>query len=70
VDTVIFSGTGRWNNKPGYTFEVLATDRGEPGWGRDTISVVIKNALGAVVASISGTLDGGNIQSTRLFPRQ
>ena len=28
VQTVRFSGTGRWNGRGGYTFEVLATDQG------------------------------------------
>ena len=31
VDTVTITGTGRWNGRRGYTFEAVATDRGEPG---------------------------------------
>ena len=66
VDTVRFNGTGKWNGRSGYTFEVLATDQGEPGRHRDTFSLVIKDSHGTIVDSVSGALDGGNIQSTRL----
>jgi hypothetical protein len=65
VDSVVFSGTGEWNGVAGYTFEAVATDQGEPGRGKDTITVTIRGAAG-VVATVTGTLDGGNIQSLRL----
>ena len=67
VDTVRFTGTGRWNGRPGYTFEVLATDQGEPGRRRDTFSLVVKDPSGKIVTNVSDALDGGNIQSTRLM---
>ena len=67
VDTVGFSGKGRWNGRPGYTFEVSGTDQGEPGRHRDTFLLVIKNPAGSMVASVGGQIDGGNIQSTRLW---
>ncbi len=67
VDTVRLSGTGRWNGRPGYRFEATATDRGEPGRRRDTFALVIRDARGNVVANVSGLLDAGNIQSTRLL---
>jgi hypothetical protein len=66
VDTVQIIGTGRWNGKAGYTFVLNATDQGEPGRNRDTFSIVVKDARGTIVATVSDTLDGGNIQSTRL----
>ena len=66
VDSVVFSGRGRWNGRPGYSFEVLATDQGEPGRRRDTFSLVVTNGTGAVVVHVSGRLDGGNIDSKRL----
>ena len=69
MDTVAFSGTGKWNGRSGYTFEVVATDRGEPGRHRDTFSIVVKDSRDNVVARVDGTLDGGNIESTRLSGR-
>jgi hypothetical protein len=66
VDSVVFSGTGKWNGKPGYLFQARATDQSEPGRQRDTFSLVVKDASGATVATVAGTLAGGNIQSTRL----
>jgi uncharacterized protein YjiK len=67
VDSVKFSGTGKWNGKAGYTFVVTASDKGEPGRRRDTFTLVIKDATGKVVASVDDVIDGGNIQSTRLL---
>ena len=66
VDTVEFQGKGLWNGKRGYTFRARATDAGEPGRGRDTFSLTIVDANGKTVASVSGTLTSGNIQSSRL----
>jgi hypothetical protein len=63
---VVFSGAGKWNGKAGYTFEVRASDRGEPGRQRDTFSLVVKDSRGGVVANVSGTIASGNIQSTRV----
>ena len=65
IDTVVFSGTGAWNGVAGYRFEVSASDRGEPGRGRDTFSLTIYAPSGAVVESVSGVLRDGNIQSLR-----
>jgi predicted extracellular nuclease len=65
VDTVQFTGVGYWNGLAGHTFEVTASDRGEPGRGHDTFSTVIKNPLGVIVATASGTLRDGNLQSLR-----
>lgn len=65
VDTVMFAGRGRWNGRSGYTFEARATDAGEPGRGRDTFVIAIRDAAGAVVASVNATLTSGNVQSLR-----
>jgi hypothetical protein len=70
VDSVIVTGQGKLNGRSGYTFALQATDQGEPGRGRDTFAIVVKNAGGTVVATISGELDGGNIQSSRLAGTQ
>jgi hypothetical protein len=69
ADTVTFGGTGTWNRRSGYTFEAVATDRGEPGRTRDTFQLVVKDARGIAVDSVEGVLDGGNIQSLRLRDR-
>lgn len=66
VDSVTFKGTGAFNGQGGFTFEVSATDQGEPGAGRDTFSLTVKDGAGAVVFTASGVLDSGNIQSLRL----
>jgi hypothetical protein len=65
VDTVTFSGVGWWNGRPGYHFQVTASDRGEPGVGTDTFALVVTAPTGEVVESAAGVLRGGNIQSLR-----
>ena len=65
VDTVSFTGTGRWNDSAGYTFSAVAIDAGEPGRGRDSCTVTIKDAGGLVVATVNATITDGNIQSLR-----
>jgi hypothetical protein len=61
--SVTFSGAGEWNGKRGFTFEARMSDRGEPGRGRDTFMLVVRDRRGAVVLNISATIDQGNIQS-------
>ena len=65
VDTVVMTGRGRWNNRSGYTFEMRAADRGEPGRNRDQWTLIVKDPAGKVVANVSHVLSGGNIQSLR-----
>lgn len=62
--SVTFSGAGSWNGKSGFTFEAQATDRGEPGRGRDTFMLTVKDSRGVIVLKVNATLDEGNIQST------
>ena len=50
-----------------FTFEARAVDAGEPGRGRDQMSVTVRDRAGEVVASMTGALSGGNIQSLRLI---
>ena len=64
-DTVVFSGTGYWNGVAGHRYEITASDRGEPGRGRDTFSVKVYSPAGVLVESLSGVLRDGNIQSLR-----
>lgn len=70
VDSVVFSGIGKWNGRTGYTFVATATDQGEPGRRRDTFSLVVKDSAGRIVAQVDDALDGGNIQSLRLPGRR
>jgi alpha-tubulin suppressor-like RCC1 family protein len=66
IDTVVFSGTGRWDGNNNYKYVVTASDRGEPGKGRDTFTIEITAPNGTVVFSGGGTIESGNIQSTRI----
>lgn len=70
VDSVTFRGTGVFNDQPGYSFEVSATDRGEPGAGLDTFVLVVRDGNGTVVFTsgdgAAQPIAGGNIQSKRL----
>lgn len=66
ADSAVFAGTGKWNGVRGYTFEARAADEGEPGRGRDRFAIAIRDAGGAVVATVNGRLERGNIESDRL----
>jgi len=65
VDTVTATGVGTWNGKAGYSFELKATDQGEPGADRDRFKIVIRDAQGNRVASVSEKIDSGNNQSEK-----
>jgi hypothetical protein len=66
VDTVVFRGTGKWDGQPGFTYVVTASDRGEPGRGRDTFTIEITAPDGTVAFAGGGMLSSGNVQSSRL----
>jgi predicted outer membrane repeat protein len=66
---LVFSGTGKWNGLPGYSFEAEASDQGEPGRGRDTFSITIRAPGGAIAATANGVISNGNIQSKRMGQR-
>jgi hypothetical protein len=53
--TVTLAGTGRWNHVDGYSFEAVATDRGEPGRDVDRFAIVVRDPSGAVVARLTST---------------
>jgi hypothetical protein len=59
--TVRFSGRGWWNGQAGHTFLVESSDNGEPGTGRDTFAVAVRNPQGIVVLQASGLLSAGNV---------
>ena len=67
VDTVRVTGRGLLNGASGYTFELVAVDRGEPGRRRDDVTLVVRNASGVVVMQTTGTIDGGNVDSLRIW---
>ena len=61
-NTVLFSGTGRWNGEAGFRYEVHAVDGGEPGRLHNVVRISIRAPGGAVVAHVEGNLGGGNLQ--------
>jgi hypothetical protein len=58
----IWGGPGRWNNVDGYTFEVVAVDRQEPGRHHDEYHITIKDSSGAVILDKGDIISGGNFQ--------
>jgi HYR domain len=58
--SVLFTGTGRWNDIAGYRYEVSTTDKGKSE--RDVVRITIKAPGGAVVAHVDGILSGGEVQ--------
>jgi hypothetical protein len=60
---VQFSGTGWWNGSPGFTFVAESADNGEPGVGRDTFSVTVRNPQGGLVFQLTGVLSAGNVDA-------
>ena len=61
-DTYVGTGTGRYNGEDGATIELTFTDDGEPGVD-DTAEMVIRDASGEVVLTVSGSLQHGNHQA-------
>ena len=68
VDTAAFAGAGTWNGRPGYTFSATATDNNAPGRDPDLFSITVKDAANQVVATVSGTVTRGRIESQRARP--
>lgn len=61
-DTYVATGTGKYNGVAGATISFTFTDAGEPG-KKDTATMVIKDAGGATVQTVSGNLNSGNQQA-------
>jgi len=61
-NTYVGTGTGKLNGVPGATATWTFTDAGEPGVN-DTASIVIKDAGGNIVLTVSGNLNHGNQQA-------
>jgi hypothetical protein len=64
ADALTLTGIGTWNGAVA-TFEALAVDKGEPAIGNDTVTINIRVG-GRLVSTTHGTLNGGNVQSTRV----
>ena len=67
VDTVRVTGRGLLNGAGGYTFELIAVDRGEPGRRRDEVTLTVRDASGTVVLQTTGTIDAGNVDSLPIW---
>jgi hypothetical protein len=65
ANAVMFSGAGKWDGQPGFTYIVTAVDHGEPGQDHDTLSIEVRSAGGAVVYSTGGVLASGNVQAKK-----
>ncbi len=63
---VLFTGTGRWNGRDGYRYEVKASDTLVRRRHYDVVHITIKSSTGAIVAEADGRLGGGNIQFFRM----
>lgn len=66
IDTVRFSGVGKWNGQPGYRYEVFAVDHGEAGRHPESVRITVRNPAGQIVAHVDGEIGGGNVQSKRI----
>lgn len=63
--TASWSGTGRYNNVDGYSFEITVNDTGNGRSKRgtpDSLSLVIRDGDGNTVYEVSGTIGGGNLK--------
>lgn len=67
IDTVRVTGRGVVNGVPGFTFALVAVDRGEPGRGRDAVSLTVWNAAGQVVLQSNGAIAAGNVDSLPIW---
>jgi hypothetical protein len=64
MDALWLVGKGKLANGSMATIEILLTDRGEPAKGKDTLGVIIRDANGNVVHSVSSAVTGGgNVQA-------
>ena len=69
IDTVLFSGTGEWNGRGGYKYQMSVVDRGDAGHPSLCIKLTVTSPTGVVVASVDGKLTSGGCTLTRAFRR-
>jgi hypothetical protein len=62
-DRARWTGSGRWNGKSGYRYEVTAVagHLGPKGRGGDTVEIIVRNSAGVVVDTVSGTVRQGDL---------
>ena len=65
LDTMVGTGTGRYNGNDGYSIEFTLVDGGEPGSGVDQARFLItEDASGAVILDVPlQPITGGNLQA-------
>jgi hypothetical protein len=62
---VVFKGTGRWNGRDGYSYEVSALETSRQLRRGDIVAITIKSSDGTIVGQVNGRLGGGNVQFFR-----
>jgi hypothetical protein len=68
ASAVVFAGSGRWNGREGYHYEVSAIDKTARRHHGDWVHITIKSPSGSVVAEVAGRLASGNVQFLRTAP--
>jgi hypothetical protein len=64
LDTLIGTGSGRYNGNEGYSIEFTLQDYGEPGRNDQMAILITEDATGAVILDVPlQTLSGGNLQA-------
>jgi hypothetical protein len=61
----VFKGTGRWNGRDGYSYEVSALENSRQLHRGDIVRITIKSSDGTIVGEVNGRLGGGNVQFFR-----
>lgn len=60
--TTVIRGTGTWNGRRGYRYELSGADRNSTARGRrDIVRVTVTSSAGNVVAKFGGELGGGEV---------
>ena len=63
-NTATWAGTGRWNGRSGFTYQVRVVDGGTGRFkpsAPDSFSITVRNAAGLIVLNVGGPLRGGNL---------
>jgi hypothetical protein len=64
LDTLIGTGSGRYNGNEGYSIEFTLVDQGEPGRNDQMAILITEDATGTEILNVPlQTLSGGNLQA-------